>query len=106
MMQTGPAMHDDEPTVEMQMDGILDLHTFQPQEIDDLVPDYLRMCQERGVLLVRVVHGKGTGTLRETVHGILKRMPEVESFRLAGPSEGEWGATMVVLNPANRPSEE
>jgi len=99
MMQTRRAMSDDEPTVEMNMDGALDLHTFQPQEVGDLVPDYLRMCQERGVLIVRIIHGKGIGTLRETVHSILKKMPEVASFTLAGPSAGEWGATMVVLHP-------
>jgi DNA-nicking Smr family endonuclease len=92
-------MRDDEPTVEMQIDGALDLHGFKPEDIGTLVPDYLRMCQERGILLVRVIHGKGTGALRESVHAILGRMPEVESFALAGPSAGTWGATMVTLRP-------
>lgn len=92
-------MNDDEPTMELQMDGALDLHAFRPEDIGSLIPDYLRMCQERGVLLVRIIHGKGTGALRESVHSILKKMPEVEHFALAGPSAGGWGATLVTLRP-------
>jgi len=91
-------MEDPEP-VEIPIDGILDLHTFQPPEIKDLLPDYLAACRERGILQVRVIHGKGTGTLRRTVHSILERLPEVTSFRLAGEDEGGWGATLVELRP-------
>jgi dsDNA-specific endonuclease/ATPase MutS2 len=86
----------DEP-VEMPIDGILDLHTFQPREVKDLVPDYLDACRERGIFHVRIIHGKGTGTLRETVHSILKRLPEVVSFKLSEAHEGGWGATIVEL---------
>lgn len=83
--------------VELPIDGTLDLHTFQPGEVRDLLPDYLNACREKGILEVRVIHGKGTGTLRETVHTILKRLPEVASFRLAGVDAGSWGATIVRL---------
>jgi dsDNA-specific endonuclease/ATPase MutS2 len=83
--------------VELPIDGTLDLHTFQPGEVKDLLPDYLNACREKGILEVRVIHGKGTGTLRETVHAILKRLPEVASFRLAGVDAGSWGATIVRL---------
>ncbi len=83
--------------VELPIDGTLDLHTFQPGEVKDLLPDYLNACREKGILEVRVIHGKGTGTLRETVHAILKRLPEVASFRLAGADAGSWGATIVRL---------
>lgn len=89
----------DEP-VEIPIDGTLDLHTFAPGEIKDLVPHYLSECRRRGILQVRIVHGKGTGALRETVHAILSRLPEVESFRLAGEGSGGWGATIVTLAPA------
>lgn len=85
--------------VELPVDGILDLHTFQPREVKGLLPDYLGLCREKGILEVRVIHGKGTGALRETVHSILKRLPEVESFRLAGEDAGSWGATLVKLKP-------
>lgn len=87
------------PAVEMPVEGDLDLHTFLPDEVHDLVPEYLQACRERGILRVRVVHGKGTGELLRTVHALLERMAEVESFELAEPCEGGWGATVVRLRP-------
>ncbi len=83
--------------IEQPVDGILDLHTFQPQDVKDLVPDYLEACRERGILSVRIIHGKGIGTLREMVHGILKKLPYVKSFRLGGDEAGGWAATVVEL---------
>jgi DNA-nicking Smr family endonuclease len=85
--------------VALPIDGILDLHAFHPREVRDLLPEYLTACREKGVLDVRVIHGKGTGMLRETVHALLKRLPEVVSFRLAGQDAGSWGATIVRLKP-------
>jgi DNA-nicking Smr family endonuclease len=85
--------------VELPIDGILDLHTFHPREVKELIPEYLAACRERGTLEVRLVHGKGTGTLRETVHALLRKIPEVVSFRLAGEEAGGWGATLVTLRP-------
>ena len=77
---------------------MLDLHTFHPREIKNLVPDYLEACRARGILQVRIVHGKGTGQLRRTVHALLDRLPEVVSYRLGGMGEGSWGATLVFLH--------
>ncbi|HUV37918.1 MAG TPA: homocysteine S-methyltransferase family protein [Patescibacteria group bacterium] len=94
----GPGDEAAEP-VELPIDGTLDLHTFRANEVKDLVPEYLTACRERGILDVRIIHGKGTGALRETVHAILRRLPYVERFRLAGEDGGGWGATIVTLNP-------
>jgi DNA-nicking Smr family endonuclease len=81
------------------IDGTLDLHTFSPREIKTLVRDYLQACRERGILQVRIVHGKGTGALRQTVHAILSRLEEVAAYRTATEDAGGWGATLVNLRP-------
>lgn len=88
---------DPEEIVHLPITGVLDLHTFRPNEVKDLVPEYLEACQSRGILQVRIVHGKGTGTMRETVHAILRRNPLVGSFRLGDETAGGWGATIVEL---------
>src|SRR5947208_3893645 len=92
----GDARAMDEP-IELPIDGVLDLHTFKPREIKDLVPDYLAACQERGILQVRIIHGKGIGNLRRTVHSILSRHPQVVSFTLDHPQYGGWRATILYL---------
>jgi DNA-nicking Smr family endonuclease len=89
-------------SVKLPIDGTLDLHTFQPAQVKDLLSDYLAACREKGILEVRVIHGKGTGALRETVHSVLKRLPDVSSFRLAGEDAGSWGATIVILMPLEK----
>ena len=63
------------------------------------MPEYLLECRRRGILRVRIVHGKGQGVLLRTVHALLGRLPEVEGFALAGEVEGGWGATIVRLAP-------
>ncbi|MBI5496012.1 MAG: Smr/MutS family protein [Deltaproteobacteria bacterium] len=85
--------------VEVPIDGCLDLHTFRPAEIGDLVPHYLAECRARGILEVRIVHGKGTGALRAGVHALLGRLECVESWGAAGTDRGSWGATLVRLKP-------
>ena len=91
-----PPLEDDE-AVEIPIDGALDLHTFSPKDVKDLVPEYIGECLSRGITEVRIIHGKGTGTLKAIVHGILKKDPRVASFRDAGIDAGGWGATLVRL---------
>ena len=85
--------------VELPITNELDLHTFRPKEVKGLVPDYLEACRETGINEVRVVHGKGIGNLRRTVHAILGRLPYVVSYSQAHATQGSWGATMVWLKP-------
>ena len=90
---------DDSGIQHIPISDTLDLHTFRPEEVKDVVRDYLAECRSRGILQVRIIHGKGVGALRETVHALLSRMTEVESFRLAAEDSGGWGATLVILKP-------
>lgn len=89
-------MDNDEP-VRLVIDGTLDLHAFHPSDIKSLVPDYLEECRQAGIHNVRIVHGKGIGNLRRTVHAVLQRLDYVASYRLAGEDGGSWGATLVTL---------
>ncbi|GEP41661.1 Smr/MutS family protein [Brevifollis gellanilyticus] len=94
-------MNDDVPEqepVEIEITDELDLHTFQPREVSDLLEDYLGECLKRGLLNVRVIHGKGTGALRIGVHEKLARMDIVEAITWpASADTGGWGATWVRL---------
>ena len=83
--------------VSMPIDGVLDLHIFQPREVKHLVPDYIEECRARGILEVRIIHGKGTGVLRNAIHNMLKRQPNVKNYRLGKYGEGEDGVTIVTL---------
>src|SRR5205814_199859 len=86
-----------ETPVPLPITGELDLHTFRPGDLGELIPEYLRECAARGIREVRIVHGKGTGTLRTTVHALLRRSPLVASFRSGDETSGSWGATIVTL---------
>lgn len=89
-------MDPDEP-MEFPIDGILDLHTFQAKEVRDLVPDYIEECLRCGILEIRIIHGKGSGTLKRLVRSLLGKNPHVAGFRDAGLEAGGWGATLVRL---------
>jgi DNA-nicking Smr family endonuclease len=89
----------EEQPLEVPISSELDLHTFRPNEVGSLLPEYFRECRLRGLTQVRVIHGKGSGTLREGVHRLLEKLPEVESFKLGDETSGSWGATLVWLKP-------
>jgi len=82
---------------ELPIDGTLDLHTFSPRDVKQLVPDYIEACIRKRIFHLRIVHGKGKGILREIVHSILSQHPSVASYRHESGSGGSWGATIVDL---------
>ena len=88
--------------VQIPIDGVLDLHAFRPAEVKDLVEEYIEECHRQGVYHLRIIHGKGSGTLRQTVLSLLQKNPRVLSCRVADPSGGSWGATEVVLRPGDK----
>ena len=62
-----------------------------------VIDKYLDDCAISKLSPVRIVHGKGTGKLREGIHKFLKTNPHVKSFRLGTFGEGEMGVTVVEL---------
>ena len=86
-----------ENPVVVPIEGTLDLHTFQPREVKELLDDYLEAACEKGFREVVIIHGKGQGVLRQRVHAILQKHPRVLSLRQADVNAGGWGATVVML---------
>jgi DNA-nicking Smr family endonuclease len=87
----------EDPPVVLPIEDALDLHTFAPRDIPDLVRDYLEACACRGFREVRIIHGRGTGTQRAAVRSVLAGHPLVQMFADAPPERGGWGATIVRL---------
>ena len=85
----------DEPK-KVPIDGALDLHTFNPKKIKRLIPDYIDACLEKGITELRIIHGKGTGTLKQIVRSILAKHPDVKEYYHESGGGG-WGATVVNL---------
>ncbi len=83
--------------IKMPIEDILDLHTFQPRDIPDLLEDYFTACIEKQIFSVRIIHGKGKGILKKRVQELLKKNPMVLSFKAAPYDAGGWGATLVEL---------
>jgi dsDNA-specific endonuclease/ATPase MutS2 len=95
---------EDPDPIEIPIDGCLDLHAFRPNEIGELIPEYLEQCRLRGIFEVRIVHGKGTGALKRGVVSLLGSLTGITNFESGGAGRGQWGATIVHLNPTeNRP---
>lgn len=101
-MRYGPRVDDEEGSPEdvqvVELGDTLDLHQFRPSDVGDLVPDFVEDARAKGFAEVRIIHGKGTGSLRRSVHALLERSPHVASFRLADDRR-HWGATVVTLRP-------
>jgi dsDNA-specific endonuclease/ATPase MutS2 len=85
-----------EPMV-IPIDGVLDLHTFAPGELNALLDDYIDACLDANIHDLRIIHGKGSGVLRQRVHALLKKDPRVERFEDAPREAGGWGATLATL---------
>ena len=88
--------------VNLPIEDVIDLHSFKPREIKGLLHDYLEAAYDKGFAEVRIIHGKGIGSLRLTVQSILEKHPLVLSFRQADAGGGSWGATIAVLRKEKR----
>jgi len=83
--------------IQLPIEDVLDLHTFLPKEVPDLLDDYLEACISKGFSSVRIIHGKGQGVLRKRVQKHLKNHSLVRTVKTAPPEAGGWGATLVEL---------
>jgi dsDNA-specific endonuclease/ATPase MutS2 len=96
-MSDDDADFDEDAVIEVPITDALDLHTFAPKEVGSVVEEYLHAAVAAGFAEVRIIHGKGIGALRRTVHAVLARHPAVAHFALADDRRGGWGATVVKL---------
>ena len=85
---------DEDPLI-VPIEGTLDLHAFQPRDIASVVEEYVNAAAEAGLREVRLIHGRGIGVQRATVHRVLNEHPLVESVHDA--AESHLGATIARL---------
>ena len=85
----------DEP-VELPIEDSIDLHTFAPRDIPEVVESYLEAAREEGLVEVRIIHGRGKGVQKERVRQVLEKSALVEGFAEGTPDRGGWGATVVT----------
>ena len=95
--------HQPDEIVELEINDVLDLHSFPPGETASVVESYLEAVAEKGIDSVRIIHGRGIGAQRRTVRAFLARHPQVLSCSDAPPDGGGWGATLVTLRSKRAP---
>lgn len=88
---------DEHEPIPLEVGDVLDLHSFRPAEVADLVRDWLDEAHAAGRRELRIVHGKGVGVQRRIVRAILERDPRVTAFGDAPGEAGGWGATWVEM---------
>lgn len=94
----GEEADEPEPIV-VEITDTFDLHDFHPREIPEIVDAYVEAAQEKGILEVRIVHGRGKGVQRARVQSLLAHNPRVASLEDAPGDRGGWGATLARLHP-------
>jgi len=87
----------DEEPFELSISDELDLHTFNPKDVKELVYEYLFECKKHNIFRVRIIHGKGKSVLKKIVKNVLMEHPLVDNFHDGDMGSGSWGATLVNL---------
>ncbi len=86
--------------IRLPIESSLDLHSFRPNEIRDVVHEYLLEARKRGFREVRLIHGRGRGVQRANVQSLLATLDFVAGFS----DDAHLGATVVVLIDSPRPT--
>lgn len=81
--------------IELEITDSLDLHSFAPRDVKNVVQNYLVEARKKGFRLVRIIHGKGIGVQREIVRKVLSETDFVKSFKTGDEFSGSWGATVA-----------
>ncbi|HJQ54006.1 MAG TPA: Smr/MutS family protein, partial [Gemmatimonadaceae bacterium] len=89
------AIRGDMPEVHAQSE--IDLRGMRVNEIDDIVMHAVDAAIRADLKTLRIIHGKGTGALRERVSEMLRKESRVTNFRLGAWNEGGAGVTVVEL---------
>ena len=92
----------DADPVEIPITDVLDLHQFAPRDVMAAVEAYLEEAHRKGLIALRIIHGRGIGVQRETVRKVLARTSWVRNYSDAPAEAGGWGATVVTLQAADR----
>ena len=83
--------------LEIKNNGVLDLHHFSPKDVPVLIEEFIYSCSLSNIYEARIIHGKGTGTLRDIVHAKLKKNTSVRDFWNGDQTNGGWGVTIFSL---------
>jgi len=89
--------YDPEQPVQILVEDSIDLHSFPPRDVPDVVDAYLEEASRKGFAEVRLIHGRGIGVQRDRVQKLLARHPLVSGFHDAPPERGGWGATIAYI---------
>lgn len=76
---------------------VLDLHGFFPEQVPEIIHEFIRNAENLGLRTLRIVHGKGKSKLKWAVLRELDKYPQIASYGDAAPEFGGWGSTMVYL---------
>jgi DNA mismatch repair protein MutS2 len=94
----GGSTHTPTKQIYAESPGIeLDLRGQRSEEALDALERYLDSAYLAGLPWVRIIHGKGTGKLRQAVREALSQSPHVKSFESGGDTEGGEGVTVAKL---------
>ncbi len=85
--------------VEIPLEDSIDLHSFPPRDVPDVVDAYLEAISDKGYSEVRLIHGRGIGLQRDRVQKLLAKHPLVSGFHDAPAERGGRGATIAYLKP-------
>jgi dsDNA-specific endonuclease/ATPase MutS2 len=92
---------DEASELAFEFSDVLDLHSFSPRDVPEIVTAWLDEAVTQGRIELRLIHGRGIGVQRERVRALLSRDARVLSFRDAPGDAGGWGATLITLARAD-----